>query len=160
MKLLDVMISILNKLCGVFLIIMTFITFAQAFYRYVLGGSFLWAEELTILGMIWICFLGSIVAMRSGGHTRIDFLINLLPAPAKRIIETVDYLLMAVFCGYLGYVSIDIVKVNKATLTTGLGIPRAVMYSALTAGMILMVITLLIMAFFKAVGHEMKGGEK
>lgn len=159
MKLLNLVIHILSKICGVFLVIMTFVTFAQAVYRYVFGGSFVWSEELTILGMVWVTFLGSTVAIVRGSHTRIDFLINLLPAKGKRIMEAIDYICMAVFCGVLSYVSFDLVSVNANVLTNGLGIPRAVMYSALTVGTVLMVLTLVIMAVCKIMGWDAEGGK-
>lgn len=163
MKILDWIIKIFEKLCMVALVVMTFVTFAQAFNRYVLKSSFVWAEELAILGMIWIAFLGSTIAIRKSSHTRIDFVINMLPARARRVIEVVDYLLMACFCGYLFYASIALVNANVGVLTTGLKVPRAVMYAALTFGMASMVIYLIAMAVCKAVGHDpdtLAGAEK
>ena len=85
--------------------------------------------------MLWITFLGSTIAIRKGNHTRIDFAINMLPQKAKRTVEVIDYLLIAVFCGYLYYVSLPLVSSNLTNMTPGMMIPRALIYLSLTIGM-------------------------
>ncbi len=158
MKYMGKFIRFLSKCCGIALVVMTVVTFMQAVNRYIFGKSFVWAEELTILGMIWITYLGSVIAMSKGGHTRIDFLINMLPAQAKRIVEGLDCILMAGFCAALCYVSIDLISLNITVKTTGLGISRAFMYGALTVGMGLLVAILLLMAICKFIDYDYEGG--
>lgn len=154
MKVLDLIIKILDKLCAVALALMTVVTFAQAFNRYVLGGSFVWAEELSLLCMLWITFLGSTIAIRRGSHTRIDFAINMLPKKVKRAVEVIDYLLIALFCGYLYYVSLPLVSSNLTNLTPGMMIPRAIMYLSLTVGMACTVVYSLAMGVCTAIGYD------
>ena len=48
-KVLDCISKVIEKICFVLMAVMTMVTFAQAFNRYVLNGSFFWAEECAIL---------------------------------------------------------------------------------------------------------------
>lgn len=154
MKVLDFIIKVLDKFCAIALVIMTVVTFAQAMNRYVFGGSFVWAEEMAIQCMLWITFLGSTIAIRKGNHTRIDFAINALPPKVKTVIEVIDYILIAVFCGYLYYVGTPLVSTNMSNLTPGMMIPRAIMYMSLTLSMLCMVLYSVVMAICTALHYE------
>lgn len=160
MKILDFFNKILEKICFVLMIIMLSVTFAQVINRYIFGGSFFWAEECAILCMIWVTFLGSTIAIRRNSHTRIDFLINIFPPKLKKAVEVIDYLLMTVFVLYLGYISFDVLKINKGVLTVGLKISRSVMYSSLTVGMIFMAVYFIFMAICRLMDYDVDGGVK
>ena len=42
------------------------------FFRYVLNNSLVWTEEVAKFTMVWLCFVGSPVVMRHGGHVAIE----------------------------------------------------------------------------------------
>lgn len=160
MRILDFSIRCIEAVCFVLMAAMVTVTFIQVVNRFVFQGAFFWAEECAILTMVWIAFLGSAVAVRKGVHTRIDFLINMLPAAAKRAVETLNYLLMAVFVAALGYYSLPIIKMAGRQITTGMKIPRSVIYYSILAGCICMGVYLVLLAVCAALGHNPDGGEK
>ena len=160
MRIIDFSIQCLEAICFVLMAAMVTVTFIQVVNRFIFQGAFFWAEECAILTMVWIAFLGSAVAVRKGVHTRIDFLINMLPAAARRAVETLNYLLMAVFVAALGYYSLPIIKMAGRQITTGMKIPRSVIYYSILAGCVCMGVYLVLLALCTALGRNPDGGEK
>ncbi|MEX0827849.1 MAG: TRAP transporter small permease subunit, partial [Haliea sp.] len=52
---------------------------AGIFFRYVIGDSLSWAEELARYALIWSALVGSAVAYRRGAHIAMTMAIDLLP---------------------------------------------------------------------------------
>jgi len=154
MKVFDLLIKIIEKLCFLLMAVMVVVTFAQVINRYIFKGSFFWAEECTILCMIWVAFLGAAVAMRRNQHTRIDFLINLLPAGGKKFMEVLDYGIIAVFLAFLGWKTIPIMWQMTGIMTIGMKIPRTVLFAAVFSGCVLVVIYCLLLGICTAIGYD------
>ena len=53
---------------------MTIIIALQVFYRYILNDPLSWTEEIARYLMIWICFLGSAMALKYGEHISVSFI--------------------------------------------------------------------------------------
>ncbi|MCE5265556.1 MAG: TRAP transporter small permease [Deltaproteobacteria bacterium] len=53
---------------------MTIIITIQVFYRYALNDPLSWTEEIARYLMIWICFLGSAMALKYGEHISVSFI--------------------------------------------------------------------------------------
>lgn len=137
--------------------IMVTVTFSQVVNRFVFGGSFFWAEECAILSMIWITFLGSTVAMANGTHTRIDFLINKLPKKARAVVESIDYIIIAIFLGALSYYTLPIIKSTSNQITVGMKISRSVMYYLILVGGAIMCFYCVLLAINSII--KIKGGQ-
>ena len=150
-KLLDYISKLIELICSVLLCIMVVVTFAQAFNRYVLKGSFFWAEEAAIWSMIWITMLGSSVAMHHHTHTRIDFVLNSLPPKVRKWVEVFDYLLIAAFLAFLGWYSLPVIQKTSRLISPGLKFPRSVLFFSILVGCILMVIDCLASAIKVAI---------
>jgi TRAP-type transport system small permease protein len=58
---------------------MVVIVFANVLMRYVFGTSVIWSEEVARHLMIWMTFVGSGLALRTGAQLGIDSLQNALP---------------------------------------------------------------------------------
>jgi len=157
---LDIIIKVVEAICILLLASLTIVTFAQAFNRYVLNGSFFWAEEFAIMAMIYITFLGSVLAVRYGKHTRIDFLLLSIKPRIRKYVEALDYIIMSVFLVILAKNALPIIDVTKSQLTLGMKVPRATYYYAILISSILMVIYLIVLAICKLVNHDIDGGSK
>lgn len=70
---------------AVILGLMTMITFANVVARYVFNSNILWALEATVFLFAWLALLGACYAVKKGAHLGVDALIDVLPAPARRI---------------------------------------------------------------------------
>ena len=128
------------------MITMTVVTFAQVIKRYVLNSAFYWSEQMVILSMLWLAFLGSTIAISRNQHTRIDFFINLFPPKIKGFIEVIDDILCAFIAGILAYTSLDVLEVTKGQISVELGISRGIYIYAVIIGGILMVLFFLVSA--------------
>lgn len=63
---------------------MTVIIALQVFFRYVLNDALSWTEEIGRYLMIWICFLGSAMALKYGEHISVTFIQDHLPPRLRR----------------------------------------------------------------------------
>ena len=61
------------------------ITFAQVVFRYVIGYSLYWSEELARYLFVWVSFLGSVVALERGVHIGMDVVVAKLPRRPKTL---------------------------------------------------------------------------
>ena len=108
--------------------------------------------------MVWMTFLGSAIAMGRGSHTRIDFLINMLPAKLRTVMEVVDYLVIGAFTAALGYFSLPIIRTTGRQFTTGMKIPRSILFYSVLVGSVLIVLYCVVLAIKQAVSLR-AGGE-
>ena len=60
-------------------IAMTLIVAIQVFFRYVLNNSLFWSEEVALLILVWLTFLGATVAYHRGAHPGMDEFIRHMP---------------------------------------------------------------------------------
>ena len=66
----------------------TIVISMQVFTRYVLNDPLTWTEEVARYLMVWVCFLGSAMALKYGEHISVSFIQERLP-PAAIILEQV-----------------------------------------------------------------------
>lgn len=133
---------------------------AQVVNRYIFNKSFSWAEELSILLMIWVAFLGSTLAIGRDSHSRIDFFLNKLPQKARKVVDITNHLICAVFVACLAYFSIDIVKAKMTIMSAGFTVSTAFWPLAITVGGSLMFVYLIIMALDRAFEWNLSKGDK
>ena len=67
------------------LIVLTLVTCAGVFKRYVLKDPILWQEEISAFCQVWMIYMGASVAFRSGSHVAIEMVIDALPERAQRL---------------------------------------------------------------------------
>ena len=85
-QLLNKSIRTIYLICTFLFLTMTLVLFINAVLRYLLGLSIIWAEEVSMLCMVWIVFLGAIIATLKLSHTRITFFINKIPEDKRKYI--------------------------------------------------------------------------
>jgi len=70
---------------------------AQVFMRYVVGQSFAWVDEVARYLLVWIGFLGAVVAARTGAHICIETLVKALPRRGGRIMTAAMLAILVAF---------------------------------------------------------------
>lgn len=70
---------------------------ANIVLRYAIGTGIFAAEELSRMFLVWIVFLGAVVATRDGTHLRVDSFVERLP-PRARVACTVASELVVLAC--------------------------------------------------------------
>ena len=103
-KLVDAYYRLLNWLLVISVAILIIPVSLQIFSRYTsLIPSYIWTEEMARFCFIWMIMIGSMVAIRDGGHFDVDLWPELSPRPNAllRIVSSVFVLAMAlVFIWY------------------------------------------------------------
>lgn len=66
------------------LVVLTLITSAGVFKRYVLKDPILWQEEISAFCQVWMVYMGASVAFRTGSHVAIEMLIDALPEKIQK----------------------------------------------------------------------------
>ncbi len=73
---------------------MVVLVFTNVVMRYLFNSGIPTSEELSRWLLVWLTFLGAIVALRQHAHLGVDTLVRALPPLGKKICFFVSYILM------------------------------------------------------------------
>jgi len=93
-RLIDLYCRALKAVIALCLAVMVVLVFGNVVLRYVFNSGIATSEELSRWLMVWLTFLGAIVALREHSHLGVDTLVRALPPSGKRACFVVSYLLM------------------------------------------------------------------
>ena len=62
---------------------------AGVFWRYVLNDALAWTEEVAKYLLVWLTFVGSPLALRTGGHIAVEVLPGILPPRLRNALQAV-----------------------------------------------------------------------
>jgi TRAP-type C4-dicarboxylate transport system permease small subunit len=110
------------------------LVFTNVISRYAFGKSFIWVEELTQYGMIWVTYLGAGLALREGRHVAVDTLQDLLPARLRHLLRSAIALAMAAFLLVLCVLGVQIAMFTWNQESPVLGVPAGLPYLAIPVG--------------------------
>ena len=113
---------------------------AEVVLRYVAAQPASWTEELATILFVWICMLGSSIALKRGEHFAVELLRPHLGPGARRVLQTAGLLLVAALCLYLMGYGWQLARRNWQVHTPALEWSRAVSYAAIPAGGLLMLV--------------------
>lgn len=100
----------LDALLALIMLVITTLTLAQVIWRYTIGTSFTWSEELNLLLWAWIIALAAIKAQ----HLRISMLLSLLPYKAQIVLYVFRWLLTMGLLGVLFYFGLGMVQLTAS----------------------------------------------
>lgn len=86
--------------------IMVTAIFLNVVLRYFFRNPTSWADELAVIGMAYVTFVGGAAAYKRNMHFGIDILVDRLPPKGKRILRslmTLSFVVLFAFMTYLGY---------------------------------------------------------
>ena len=66
------------------LIVLTLITVAGVFKRYIVKDPILWQEEVAAFCQVWMVYMGASVAFRTGSHVAIEMLVEAFPVKVQK----------------------------------------------------------------------------
>ena len=115
------------------------ICFLQVVVRYLFNASFAWAEEISIILMIWSVWAGVCLAMKRGAHLRIQFVVERLGHVMERVRRLVINSLVLVFLVYIIFASRTVLDgLTHMTLLSLPSVPMKVLYYSVPVGSILL----------------------
>lgn len=129
----------LIELIGIWGIAMvTTIAIMQVVFRYVIGASLFWSEEVMRYAIIWIVFLVAGLAYSRGEMIGVDFVPSALPPRLRRIADLIGragiVVLLLVLAWYGTMITID----TSTMVAPALNISMSYMHAAVPVGSVLL----------------------
>jgi TRAP-type transport system small permease protein len=93
-RLIDLYCRLLKVAIVLCLAAMVVLVFTNVTLRYLFNSGIPTSEELSRWLLVWLTFLGAIVALRQHAHLGVDTLVRALPALGKKVCFIVSYALM------------------------------------------------------------------
>jgi len=95
--------SLLENVLSVLMIGMTLIVFVNVLTRYFLNTSIPWTEEGSRFLLIFVVFIGAVLAYIENGHLGLDVLVKSLPRKAGKIVVLLSHVLSLIAMSLLTY---------------------------------------------------------
>jgi TRAP-type transport system small permease protein len=93
-RLIDLYCRLLKVAIAICLATMVVLVFTNVVLRYLFNSGIATSEELSRWFLVWLTFLGAIVALRQHAHLGVDTLVRALPPRGKLVCFMLSYLLM------------------------------------------------------------------
>jgi TRAP-type C4-dicarboxylate transport system permease small subunit len=93
-RLLDLYCQVLKAAAALCLAVMVVLVFGNVVLRYAFNSGIATSEELSRWLLVWLTFLGAIVALREHAHLGVDALVRVLPPLGRLICFVASYALM------------------------------------------------------------------
>ncbi len=128
--------------CSVVLWVSTAVIFlilvANTVLRYGTGASLQWATEVPELLFPWMVMAGVVLAAVHGAHIATTFLMEVLPAPARRVVATAAWLVVAALYGTLSVATFRLLDIVHDERSPILQVPGSLTYGCVMGGMALL----------------------
>ncbi|PAV28351.1 hypothetical protein CIL05_17095 [Virgibacillus profundi] len=142
-KIKNIVFRFLRLIVTIMLLVLSIVVFAQIISRYFFESPLVWSEELAILMMVWITFLGSVLILDKFEHISVDFLVNQFNERIQSIIFIIGYLLVLMLNIVFVIGGWEVIQTTKDSILPGMKISVGWLYGAIFIGGILSSIVLL-----------------
>ena len=129
---------ILDWIIGAIMVAIVIVLFIGVVLRYLFNAPLFWSEELTVLGMIWMTFLGGAILVRDDKNVCITILCDMCPPRGAAWIRIVAEILVLGMVAVMIWLSWQVTGRLAFSTTPALRISEAWFGYALIAGFALM----------------------
>ena len=138
----DRIFAVLTWAAFAMLVVMTVLIFVDVFCRYLLGFSIFWADEVSLILMIWFTFIALAVGVRKKNHIAIDFILNALPDKVQtkivaRVVDTFTFIFGVIFV----YFGIELCKIGTYSTLAATDLPSYTEYVFIPVSGLLVIYT-------------------
>lgn len=133
---------IAEGICLGLMVIMTGVTFAQVFFRFVIVHSLPWSEEFSRYCLVWASFLGASIALKRGLHIGVEAFVEKLPKSKKRFIHRFTLIIVLLFLLVVIIKGFEMATFNLKQSSPAMRIPMGVPYLAVPVGGLFMFVHL------------------
>lgn len=119
---------------------MVIVVFTATIARYLDLFPMFWGEELARYIMVYLAYTGAGMAMKTGSHISVSFLVDRIRNPrVRQIFDILSLLLLLFFAGSITLMMLKIIQrlIMMKQTSPALFIPIWLMYAAVPYGMIL-----------------------
>lgn len=96
------------------------------FGRYVLNATPTWVEQLALVLVVWITFIGAGAGIHDDTHLGVRFIREAMPEPIRKVLHVVAEATVAVFGLFMLIACAELVAFGWTTKIPMLGIPEGV----------------------------------
>jgi TRAP-type C4-dicarboxylate transport system permease small subunit len=136
--------SAVVHLCRAVLWLTTVVIFlilaANTVLRYATGASVQWANEMPELLFPWMVMAGVVLAAVHGAHITTTFLVEALPAKARRPLAAAGWLVVAGLYGTLAVATFRMLEIVHDEKSPILQLPGSITYACVMCGMALLAV--------------------
>ena len=113
---------------------------AQVVFRYFIGTSLDWIEEVSRILLIWLTFIGAAVALKRNGHIAVDYVVAHFTDRIRYYCEIFAYVVVVAFSAFLCVQGLAFAMLSERTTFPALQVPVSWQYLGLPVGCFFMVI--------------------
>lgn len=128
------------------MVVLTCIVFTDVVLRYIFKQGFSWTQEISTLMLVWFSLIGMGIGVLEKIHINIEMFTMKLPKKALSVLESVNYLLIAVFGGLMVYYGVLIMHMTKMSTMPATKLPSSVLYIILPLSGILVLLNAVLVA--------------
>ena len=125
-RLLDAISDVSTVITGTALVVLTVIFGWLVFGRYVLNATPTWVEQVSLLLVMLIGFLGASVGIHKNTHLGVSFFREISPRPVRRAFELVSHIVLMIFGAVMLVNSYELVLFKWSTDIPLIHIPEGV----------------------------------
>lgn len=96
-RFLDIICQVNTIITGIMLVVLTVIFGWLVFGRYVLNATPTWVEQVALLLIVYIGFIGASIGIHKNTHLGVAVFREISPKPVQRLFELVTHILLAGF---------------------------------------------------------------
>ncbi|MDR1519729.1 MAG: TRAP transporter small permease [Planctomycetota bacterium] len=142
-RLIKVCTKLLEAFGALALLVLTLMVFFNVVLRYGFNSSITVTEELGRYLMVWLLFVGAILAAGIDAHVRVDMFVGKLPRLPRVWVNIVCDLIMLYCCWLIVVGGYDQTILNRKNFLPVSGLPESLIYgSCLLAGILIGLILL------------------
>lgn len=128
----------------------------QVVLRYVFGASLIWVEEISVMIMIWMAWLGASLLWLNGSHICLDIITAMFSTRAKCVFASLMDVLMLMAAVALFLVSIETVRAFAGLELSALSIDLSIKYYPVPIGAVVLFFAALLNLWNRHRGERIK----
>lgn len=113
-------------LAGIALVVLVVVFGWLVFGRYVLNVTPTWVEQLALVLVVFITFMGTAAGVHEQYHLGVEFIRDALPTPICNALKFIRDVALTVFGGIMFVVCVELVQFGWSTNLPMLNIPEGV----------------------------------
>lgn len=119
----------------------------QVYFRYVVGASLFWSEEVMRYITIWMAFLMAGLAYTRGEMMGFTLVRDLLPGPVRYVVRLIVRLIIVVVLLTIAWYGFDFAWRTRTDLAVAIQVPMFWFHGAVPVGCVLMAIHVAVSQF-------------
>lgn len=137
-----------------FIAIMAIIVSATVFSRYFFSYTPSWSQEVSLLLLIWVSFIGIAVGFREKLHIGVGVFVGMLPKKAQAFLNFITKIILIIVGIIFTFFGIKFTMLMAGSTMSGTGLPQSVLYGAIPVSGILIIIYGVELLFKKGMHQE------